>query len=781
MNTSLSSRYVAFLLRHRVAVLVAVGLATAFFACQMFSLRIATDFFSLYPPRHPYIQLYKQYRQMFGSANVLIAAVEVKQGDIYNIETIGKINRITQTLLNTEGCNPLQVISITHPKLKNVKVTTWGIQILPVMWPQFPQDEADLARIRNAVYTNEGIRGFFVSPDDKSAAILAGFWEEGVDPVRLYDLLQRIREEESDANTRIHFTGYPALYAYVYHLAPQVYLVLAATVALMISLLFLYFRTWQGVLLPVLSAGVSAVWGLGFASLLGYNLDPLVLVVPLIITARALSHSVQSMSRYQEEYERLGDRLLAVREAYGELVSPATLSILTDATGVLLISVATIPMMRNLGFFCSFWILSMFVSIPTLNPILLSFLGPPGGTAHRRTSGRRFYDVLAAILVKPSSGAGRWVVLGIIAVVLAAGALVSERLKVGDTEAGAALLFPEHPYNASYRYFNRTFVGANQLVIIAEGTEPGALKDPTSLAALEDFQRFMETEGGAGGSLTFTNLVKLIFRMYHEGNPKWEMLPDNPRHLGQIGFLIASNTSPGEMNRWIDPTWTNATITCFYKAYNNEVIHRSIDKARQFIDEHPVERVRFRLAGGLLGILAAVNEEVEYSYWASLIAVFCVVFVLCVITFRSFLAGLVLIIPLAISQFLSEAFMLLRGIDLNINSLPVAAIAVGIGIDYGIYLLARISEEYARAGDYPTANRRAVQTTGKAIVFTATTLIAGVVFWVFADLKFQAEMGLLLGLLMFLNMVDALIFIPVLVAVFKPGFVRGRQARRKGE
>jgi len=311
---------------------------------------------------------------------------------------------------------------------------------------------------------------------------------------------------------------------------------------------------------------------------------------------------------------------------------------------------------------------------------------------------------------------------------LVIGGRYSTNLKVGDTEAGAALLFPNHPYNTSFRYFNRTFVGATQLVIIAEGKEKGAIKDYESLQVMEDFQRYMETEGGAGGTLTFTNMIKRIYRMFHEGHPKWEMIPESVEHLGQIGFLIASNTSPGEMDRWVDYSWTNGTITCFYKDYNNELIHDCIAKAKVFIDENPVEKIRFRLAGGLLGILAAVNEEVEWSYWASLIAVFVVVFLLCILTFRSFTAD----------------------------------------------LLARISEEYETSGSYAVSNRKAVETTGKAIIFTATTLIAGVVFWAFIDLKFQAEMGLLLGLLMFLNMVNALIFIPSLVTIFRPKFVTAR-------
>ncbi len=769
---SLPERYIHLVLRYRAVVLIAIAMITGFFCYHLYSLKIATDFFSLYPPKHPYIQLYNQYRNMFGTANVLVCAVEVKEGDIYNLDTIAKIDRITQEITTVEGVNAQQISSITHPKLKNVQVNSWGIQITPVMYPSLPQNETDLKQLKQGIYQNAGIRGFYVSADDKSAAIYAGFWEEGSKPIKLYERLKKIQVEESDANTNIYFTGAPPLYAYVYHMAPQVYMVLAITIIVMIGLLFVYFRSIRGVVLPTLSAALSALWGLGFASLLGINLDPLIIVVPIIITARALSHSVQTMARYNEEYGRFRDRTKAIVKSYGELLAPGTLSIITDGTGILLIAVATIPLMRNLAFFCSFWIVSIFISVLTLNPVLLSFLKPPKESHVNIEKGGRFYKMMARILILPSQGKGRWVVLGLIGFILVFGGAYSMKLKVGDTDAGSALLFPDHPYNVSSKFFNRNFVGANQLVIIAEGKEEGAIKQSEMLATIEDFQRYMEVEGGAGGTLTITNMVKRIFRMFHEGNPVWEIIPDKPRDLAQIAFQIDSSSAPGEMDRWVDSTWTNATITAFYKEYNNDLIKRSIAKAKDFIkyETSDTDTVRFRLAGGMLGILAAVNEEVEFSYWMSLVVVFLAVFFLCAFTFRSVKAALVLIVPLAVSQILSEVFMLLKGIDLNFNSLPVAATAVGIGVDYGIYLTARISEEFRNSGDYDLANQRALQTTGKAIIFTATTLIAGVIFWMFIDLKFQAEMGLLLGLLMFLNMINALVFIPSLVKIFKPKF-----------
>ncbi len=766
---SLSARYVAFILKYRVIVLSIIFLATAAFGYYAWHVKVATDFISFYPPRHPFIKLYNEYRSMFGSANVMTIAVEVTgKEDIYNWETIDKIDRITKAMLAVEGCNPSQLASITHPKLKNVEVTGYGIVLKPLIHPGIGRDKTGLQEVKRAIYSNEGIRGFYVSPDDKSAAIYAGFWEEGWNPANVYGQIQNIIKKETDKNHKIHVTGYPALYAYIYSLAPQIMYMLGVTLLVLIALLFYYFRTFQGILIPFFSAVVSAIWGLGFITIMGYSLDPLILVVPLIISARLMSHSVQCMSRYYEEYLRLGDRKQALITGYGEMMPPAVLSTFCDAVGLLLISVATIPIMRNLGFFSSFWVMTILITVPTLNPLLLSYIKPPREEKITRQTRGRIYSKVSRLLVVPSEGKGRWAVVAIVALILVAGGYYTHGLKIGDTEAGSAILFPDHPYNKSFRFFNEKFVGATQLIIIAEGKEEGAIKNYSTLKSMEEFQSYMETKGGAGGTLTFNNLLKRVYRMFHEGHPKWEMIPESPKDLAQIGYIIRNNAAPGEMDTYVDYNWTNATITCFYKSYNAQLIKDCIARADEFIQHNKPEKIRYRLAGGLLGILYAVNQEVEYSYWVSLIVVFLACFLLCVITFKSIKCGIILIIPLAVSQIVTEVFMRLYGIDININSLPVAAIAVGIGINYGIYLLARITGEFAASGDYTSANRIAMDTTGKTIVFTETTMLAGVCFMIFVNMKFQSEMGLLLTILMLLNMINALILIPVLVTILKP-------------
>ena len=771
----ITHRCIEYLLKYKYAFLIGVILITGFFAYQLAHIHVATDFFSLYPPRHEHIKLYNKYRHMFGTANILAGAVEVKNGDIFNIKTIHKIDGLTRDIMSTPGVNTQQVISITHPKVKKVTNTYSGIVVEPLI-RAMPQNQIDIDRIKEGVDVTAGIRGVYIGGDSKSAIVFAGFWEEGVDPDALYYRLEDLKKKYNDANHQIRFTGFPALYAFIYHLAPQVYLVLVCTLIIMFMLLFFYFRNMRGLVLPMISTVVSAIWGLGFAALLKIPVDPLIMVIPILISARCLSHSTQKMARYEDEYIAQKDKTGAIVTAYGEMLTPSMLSHLTDATGVAMIMFVTIPLMRETSYFSVFWIISMIPSIDILNPIWLSFMKAPTEASQKRyqASGHS-YDFLARIMAIPmAKNKYHWIAIGLAAIIFIAGGIFVRDLKVGNTETGAVMLYMDHPYNLDNVYVNTHYAGSNQMVIIAEGSKEGIMRTAPALAQLEEMQAFMVEQGGAGATLTMTDILKAAYQMFHEGIPQWNMIPETREYIYQIYYMLSATSAPGEMDRYVDPTWTNATVTCFFPRYDNTVIRESIDKARVFIKDQATKNtgVNYRLAGGIMGILYAVNEEVEYSYWASMIAVFTSVFLMCSIVFRSIMAGVVLMIPLMLSQILCDSFMLMKGIDLNINSLPVASIAVGTGVDYGIYLIARIAEELKASNmDYDFACLRSIKTTGRAIIFTATTMVGGVILWTFIDLKFQAEMGLLLGLLMFLNMVNALVFIPILVKRLKPTFV----------
>jgi predicted RND superfamily exporter protein len=930
--------YLFFLLRHKVLVSVIVFVITAGLAvCMWTKMHIFTNFFDLYPPNHPYIQLYQQYRNMFGTANTVVIVVEVQDGTIYDHpKTVQKVERITLELLHdVPGVNGEQVMSITHPKLKTTLTSGSGIKVVPLTYPRVPENAEDLRFLRQKIRSSD-YQGIFVSDDDKATQIVAGFWEEYFDLPTMWKKIQAMVERESDANTRIYVTGPPILYAYFLEAGPKMVAALAASIAMIVLILWVEFRSWQGIVIPVFSGALSAIWGLGFGGLCAWaseyvdpvhhphlkmlmnvSMDPLVLVIPLLISARAHSHSVQSMERYHEEYHRLKDKNQAIVKSYTEIYAPAMVSLLADGLATLTLLIASIPLIQKLAILCSFWIISIFVSVVTLHPIILAYTPPPREFVSGRGALERFmawmmivtvcwlfwlYDrfpattwvtlpvvgeigllgvffliVLACALVDAATGkappgyghlgvavctatdklgvffnrlylwiergliwlAEEWrrpVVLVALVVLLAFGLYYQSKLKVGDATPGGALLYDDHPHNVAFAKVNEKFTGASQLVVIAEGVafctvggkpcegdackrcEPqwdpssapdvraiasgqsgdpaaaraetapkaahpvcgtercvqreGTLKDAEVLNALDLFARYMAEREEVGGTVTAASLLKKIFRTFHEAEPKWEILPTRNDHVAQLFFLLTSNTRRGEMDNFFDSNYANATVTIFYKDYTHETIANSIARAKEYIAAHQQDtsEVRYRLAGGIIGILAAVNEEVEWSYRWNLIAILLVVFALSYATYVSPVGALIVMLPSLVAQPLSEAVMYLFGIDMNINSLPVAAIGIGIGIDYGYYVLSRIVEELSAGCTFAQAIRRMFETTGKTVLFTGVSLTASIIFWVFFPMKFQADMALLLVLLLAFHLAGALIFIPPMVALFRPRF-----------
>jgi hypothetical protein len=584
------------------------------------------------------------------------------------------------------------------------------------------------------------------------------------------------------------------LYAWIHHYVPQLGLVFLITAGVITVLLWFYFRSLLGMVAPLASGVISAVWGLGFAGALGFSIDPLILVVPLLLSARALSHSVQAIERYHEEYARIGEKYQAIIFTYASIYKPALLGIGTDGLGVLTIAVTSIPLMRNLSFFACFWILSIFASSVVLVPVLISFLPAPKEKVlgvkkiHelkfdlkttteeiRKITARpadKIYVTICKTFLFLSANRRKWFVGGILLLIITVGNYyASSTLKVGDTSAGKAILYNDHPYNIAADKVNKDFIGASQLVVIAEGKKEGAMKDAESLKLLEDLGLYSQDNiPHVGGALTITDVVKRIFRMFHEGDPKWGVLPEEPSHLSQVFFIIESSMAPGEMDRFISvPGYTNATVTMYFRDYNNQTIKDAIDTVKKFIEENPAKEITFRLAGGILGVLAAVNEEVEWSFWVNMVVIFTVIFGLYWWTYKSLLCAGVLIAHMVAAEVLCNLIMIALGIDLNINSLPVAALGVGVGDDYGLYIMSRLAEEYQWSkGDYEGARYTAITSTGKAVVFTATTLVSGCIFWIFSSFKFQAEMGILLAFLMAANAIGALVILPSLVGIIGP-------------
>ena len=182
------------------------------------------------PGPNPYIKIYTDFRRMFGSANILSVILEVKHGDIYNPETLQKIDRITKRIVGLKGVVPYQILSIAHPKLKSITAREGSLQIRELFYPEVPKTQEDADRVKFAVYSTKGVRGIFAPLDDTAAVVHAGFWEEALDFRELYQSLMQLKAEEDDANHTIYITGLPWLYTSVLQYANQLLYVFVLTI-----------------------------------------------------------------------------------------------------------------------------------------------------------------------------------------------------------------------------------------------------------------------------------------------------------------------------------------------------------------------------------------------------------------------------------------------------------------------------------------------------------------------------------------------------------------------
>ena len=755
-------------------VLSLIAILTVMFALRIPGLKIYTDFADLLPQQHPYIELHNSIKDSFGGANVLVVGVAFENGDIFTNENLAIIDRVTQAVDNLPGVNHNLVSSVTHRNSRKIWLTEVGsINSEPYYDSTSGEYSEDaLAAMKSDVAANPRVYGPLVSPDLRMALVKAQLIEGKLDYAATFTQLQHLRESESADGITIYATGQPVLVGWAYTYMEQILQIFIFTVLTMLALLLFHFRKAYGVLIPLGGVLISTIWGLGIISVLGYNLDPLGLVIPFLIAARAMSHGVQLVERYYAEARELGEGPKAAKATFDSLFRPGTLGVVSDAIGLSLIAIGSIPLNTHLGIYASLWAITVVFTVLVGVPLLLSILPTPKNAEMRDTALRHIGTSCSRIVTRPGNAK---IALYAAAVVMGAGLLAASNVQIGDSEPGSPILYPDHDYNISSRVVNDRFPGSEELYVVAETSEKGGLKRPEVLKALSDFQSHMLLDPGVGGSKGLPDLVMQVNRLMHNNDPRWYQIPHDRAYVGGLMFTyMASSPIPGALDEFNDTDDRVANLVFYYKDRQGQTIRRAIHMAKEWIAENgdEVEGLTIRLAGGTLGVAAAMNESAFETNLIVLPLVFLLIFAFVMLFYTSWHAGLMMLLAMLFATILTYAYMGLSGLSIDINTVPVIAVGIGVGIDYSIYMMDRVREEMTKCGDLRDSVRKAIATTGMAISFTAITLMAGIVMWViFSELRFQSDAALLLCVMIVINGLAAMLLVPSWVLVFKPRFI----------
>lgn len=794
------------LFSNRLVVLILLAALTALFAFGLTKIRVDSSIEKYIPLNHEYIQNFLVHKDELNSGISLIkVSVENKTGEVFTKEYMETLQRINDEIFFIKGVDRSAMKSLWTPNVRWTEVTEEGFQGGPVIPATYDGSEESLEQLKQNVLKS-GQVGRLVANDFRSTILEIPLVESDPDTGEKLDyqelsasIEKKVREGFSSDSIQIYVTGTPKKLADL--LDSVIYIVgffIFAMVATAI-LLFLYSRCIRGTLIPIIASSIAVVWQLGALALMGYTLDLYSVLVPFLVFAIGISHGVQIINGIAIESGKGENKLMASRLAFRGLYVPGMLALLSDGLGFLTLLFIDVGVIQELAIAASVGVAMIIVTNLVLVPLVMSYVGiSQSGVRHAEKNEKSEPKVWKAISGIASKKIAPIPI--IVAIVLATiGVYQSQFLKVGDLDAGAPELRADSRYNLDDAFMVDNYSTSSDVFLVMVETAKEQCNSYKVMDAIDRFMWYMENVPGVQSTVSLVTVSKLVTKGMNEGNVKWSALSRNQTILN-----TSIQRAPSSL---LNSDCSMAPVVIYLNDHKAETLERAVAAVKEFktkyddniadrffeLDNAGVEAaiasgeltgppVRFQLASGNAGIEAATNEVIGAAQNTMLIFVYVVVFILCFATFRSVRAVACILIPLALTSILCQALMAQMGIGVKVATLPVIALGVGIGVDYGIYIYNRLEVMLIAGKTLQEAFFETLKSTGKAVSFTGVTLALGVGTWIFSPIKFQADMGILLTFMFIWNMLGALLLLPALATfILKPEQIIARHRKAHGD
>lgn len=758
-------------------------------------LPIATRFEDLFPATHPNTLLYRQFRRQYGGAQTLVVLVRVRNGDIFNFKTLHDIQDITTEVDKIPGVNHNEVFSLASYRLLYARALPGALVSTPFMYPKVPQTQAEIDDLKNNVLANREQLAGFVTQDLKGALIVASFNEQGLDYKTLFDSVQSIIQKHQDSNTQIYTSGAVMFSAWGYHYLPRIQKIFVVSTVLMLLITYLSLGRYTSWWAPALTGIFSAIWGLGFASLMGFIFDPIMLVIPFIMTARDLSHGIQWQGRYYDELGRTGNKIEACVAATERMFVPGCLAVFANIAGIVFITIGNIPVLRQIGLGGAVWMGASIAMVFVFQPILVSYLPRPEireGTFLSRLANsgpicrlRNLVDRLTVTSVMGASARKPLVGIGVLILIVGIGA--EARVPVGYQSAGTPIYTADSKINQDTAEIAK-FVPTNIGWIVLETPEFPSSQSGVGVDTLrmgDDLANYLMSRGDVVAVLGFSALAsKPMNMLLHNGQPKYYALPDsNSLSASLWGFFFAAS-APGEAESYfaISQSMRNSCIRVLLPDHTYMRLKHLREDIDHFVQERvktdpALNQVNLRYIGGEAGLYLAANDVIGHLNILNLSLTLAAIALACALVFESIVAGLLFAFSCMVANCVAFLYMDYHNIGLTVDTLPVISLGIGLGVDYGIYTVARVRDEMVDGLKLNEAIMRGLRSTGTWVFCTFAVMVGGIFAWVFSPLLFHSEMSVLLILLMCTNLIAGLLLLPAMIAWIRPGFLTRYESR----
>ena len=769
MSGRISKSIASGLFAVRPLILLAFIAATVLLGFQASKIELNTDIRKMVPLDHPYIQNFLEHQNDLSLGNdVRVIVAETQGDDIFNEDYVNALKEVTDEVFALEGVDPSKIRSLWTSNVRWNEVTEQGFQGGEVIPAGYDGSQDSLEQLRTNVLRS-GQVGRLVADNFQSSVVhaylLDALGDDGVDIPALSARLEEIRGKYQDKypNVRIHIVGLAKKAGDVMAAAEEVAMFFFFTLGLIALLLLIDTRCLRSALTVTACSFVAVIWQLGIVSSLGFTIDPYSMLVPFLVFAIAVSHGVQIVNTLANYAAEGRSSLDSARSTFQALCVPGMVALVSDAIGFLTLYMIDVGVIRELAMAASIGVAVIIISNLVVVPLVLSYLGVSGASIRKIQAGEKKDHPLAGLFARFTRTP-----LAALSIVVAvagygAGIYLSQDLKIGDLDKGAPELWPDpcedmdcprgyepkprYRYNHDVNFLVSNYSVSADVLVVMGKTPMESCNTYQAMQTVDDLAWNLRNVEGVQDVTTIASATKLISTNMNEGSMKWATISRDQYALNNVMSFM-----PDSLYN-LDCSLTPVYV--FLDDHKAETLERVTGAVAEFAEARNNKDVmELKLASGNAGVEAATNQTIAASQYPMLALVYAVVSVLILIAFRSFRAVICIIVPLGLTSILCQALMAHLGIGVKVATLPVIALGVGIGVDYGIYIYSKLSEYLKQGMELEEAYKQTLKTTGKAVAFTGITLAVGVVFWVFSSIKFQADMGILLTFMFLWNMIE---------------------------
>ena len=750
-------------------VILNIGI-TAFLGAQLPKLKINNETETFIPADHPARVLNDHLKEVFGDNNIMILAVEAKNGVIYQEPILRKIAALTEELETLD--NVEEVTSLTN--VDNIIGTEEGMQVEPIFDVYEEIDEDVLKNIKEVLHSWSFYEGSMISEDDRSTIILIEFPKLAhIDTkAALHADLTKVMNDFSFDEANLYLAGKPVAEVEMgYFMQSDMKKLIPFVLAVIVVVLFISFRSFLGVALPLSCIIMATVNSMGLMSYLGIELSMMGTIIPVVLVAIGSAYSIHVIHHFFIDLKKGLSAKEAIEETFEKIGLSVVLAGVTTMAGFGSLGTSAVIPIRDFGLFVAVGTgVALVVALTFIPPVLifLSRFDPSIQIGASEKDAHRGMNLFMSTFTRWVLSHSKQVVFfGVVLVCLST--LSSLRLQ-SYTDI-LSIFPPESQLRQANDWINENLTGTSSISVIISG-EKDSIKKPDVLRQMEGLQQHIENRFPfVSKSVSLVDFIKRMNFSVNANNHDFDNIPSTRELVAQYLLLYSTSGDPDDFDAYVDYDYKEARIMFQSKKSSTSDNNRILEEVMAYTKEHFNPGLTVRVSGQP-AVTKAMNDLIITGQIKSVIASIGIVFLLMAFMYRSIVGGLLSIIPLTLAILFNFGLMPLVGIPLDIGTAIFSSIAVGVGIDYAIHYINNSRLAAGSHSDIGSLYEHTAVNSGTGILFNAVAVALGFLVLTYSNFQPLIRMGSLVSITMAVSSIGSLVFIPALLKMLKPKFIK---------